>query len=176
MNPYFYFYGIIYILYHAKGLYDVISFNYKRDVVDKIGDFVPDKITRQNIDKQKSKLIESVLTGFAEGIAIFLTSIFNLMWIIAGAMDAVEVYSFGTLFIISVLSSLILLVYAVNTVIKNRKKLFNFTPDNPRQGILSLTNEVQHETPYKTIWNVIDRGIRIGIGGFILYSHFFTSI
>lgn len=172
MNTYFYLYGIIYILHHIKSLYDVISFNYKKDVQDKISELMPDKVTEENVIAFKNTAIDIFKKGAGEMIATFIAGILNLVWIIYGALYAVESNSFSILIIITALSSLIAIGYSVNMMLKNKKKFLNTSSENPKAGILSLTDKV----PKTKLWNVIDHLALILIAGFILYSHFFIVV
>lgn len=172
MNDIFYFYGIIYILHHIKTVYDVLKFDYKKDVRDKIDELIPDKVTGENVVAFKKARIETLKKSALEMFAIAIAGILNFVWIVVGALYAVESNSFFVLFIISVLSSLIILIYAVTIMLKNKNKILHATTESHKSGIISMTDTVQGETPNKVIWNVIDSLVRIGIAVFILYQHF----
>lgn len=167
----FYLYGIIYIIHYCKALYDAITID--RNFVNKeLDEAFPDKITSENVAELKEKQLNKLKKGTG-GLAIsVLTSIANLLWVIVGALYAVESTLFYILIGFFTLSTSSVIFFALVILIKNKDKLFNNIKEgNPKVGIASLLKDVGDTK----IFNIIDRTARIGIASYIMYQHLFCQ-
>lgn len=164
----FYLYGIIYIIHYVKALYDALTID-RKFINEQLDESFPDKITLDNVTQQKEKAIYNLKKG-SRGLAVnMLTSIINVLWITVGALYSVESTLFYVLIGLWVLSTSLIILFAVVTLIKNKDRIFNTIKEgNPKVGIASLMKDIGDTK----IFNIIDRLLRIGIASFILYQHF----